>query len=83
MDVGTMLDQIIGYEDVTKKFKFNRCNFGGIKAWSIHFINEEAKLKLDVRNSEWTIYDWTDKELIVNHSPASLDMYLSRELAEV
>lgn len=78
MDLGTMVDAIQNNESVLRKHGYKWIAGGGIKPWSHRYINGDNKI--DVRASEWTLYDKDDKEIKTGRNAAELDFYLCGSL---
>jgi len=67
-----MLNSITGYNDIMEEFGFEFIDGGGIKPWSILFVNSETKFRIDVRANDWTLYNSEGEEIAVGTKPIEL-----------
>lgn len=68
--VGDMVDRIQAYNEVLKKYAFVG-NGTGIKAWSHRHTGPKGH-NVDIRGSDWTLYDAEGQEMATGTTPTEL-----------
>ena len=68
--VGDMVDRIQSYHMVTEKAGFVANGFG-LKPWSHRYTGPKGH-NLDIRGSDWTLYDLNGNEMAIGTNPTEL-----------
>jgi len=78
MDLGTIVDKIVEYNEVLTMFEFKQKGNGKIP-WSVKHENKKGQI-VEVRGSEWTLYE--NDEKVIGKSPDELKRHLLKQLSK-
>jgi len=74
-NLGEMVDRMTSMDDVIRSYGFRWVHGGGRKPWSVRFNHQDGR-SIDLRASEWTLYDANDNETASSSLPNTIQHYL-------